>query len=143
MQASVYTGYKKLHGIKNLSVQLANGLSYVYGPILARRNDIDTINLFGLVILMEALHAQTFDRVENNRVNRGERFTLFGDGMFRHLSANFEVLTSYHMQIANFELAAWQVDENRLFQSIRQHIEHSYGSIETIFTLCAGKKYLN
>ena len=91
-------------------------------------------------MLMEALQAQTFDRVENNRVNRGERFTLLGDGIFRHLAANSDVLTSYHMQVANFELAAWQVNENRLFKSIRQHIEHSYGSIETIFTLCAGKQ---
>ena len=37
MQASVYTGFKKLHGIKNLSMQLANGLSFIFGPISARR----------------------------------------------------------------------------------------------------------
>jgi len=37
MQQSVYTGYKKLHGIKNLTVQLANGLSFIFTPMSARR----------------------------------------------------------------------------------------------------------
>ena len=44
-------------------------------------NDIDTINSSGLVMLMEALHAQIFDRIENNRVNVSKLWFLTLPGM--------------------------------------------------------------
>ena len=91
-------------------------------------------------MLMEALQAQTFDRIVENRVNRAERFTLLGDGIFRFAAQNSDVLTSYHIAPAHGELEQWQQNENKLFKSIRQHIEHSYGSIESLFALCADKK---
>lgn len=37
IQQAVYSGYKKLHGVKSLTVQLANGLSFIFTPISARR----------------------------------------------------------------------------------------------------------
>jgi len=37
MQQAVYSGHKKVHGVKNLSVQLANGLSFIFDPISSRR----------------------------------------------------------------------------------------------------------
>ena len=37
IQQSVYSGYKHFHGVKSLTVQLANGLSFVFNPISARR----------------------------------------------------------------------------------------------------------
>ena len=36
-QRAVYSGYKKHHGVKNLTVQLANGLSFLFTPVSARR----------------------------------------------------------------------------------------------------------
>ena len=91
-------------------------------------------------MLMEALQAQQFDRIVENRVNRGERFTLLGDGIFRFAAAGSDVLTSYHIAPANGQLEQWQQNENKLYKSIRQHIEHSYGQIESLFALCAAKR---
>ena len=38
-QRAVYTGYKKCHGIKVETVLLPNGISTVFGPVSARRQD--------------------------------------------------------------------------------------------------------
>lgn len=35
-QRAVYTGYKKLHGIKMETVFLPNGISTIFGPVSAR-----------------------------------------------------------------------------------------------------------
>ena len=35
----MYTGYKKCHGIKVETVLLPNGISTVFGPVSARRQD--------------------------------------------------------------------------------------------------------
>ncbi len=39
-QESVYTGYKKYHGIKVETVLLPNGISTLYGPVSARPHDV-------------------------------------------------------------------------------------------------------
>ncbi len=45
LQESVYSGYVRRHGLKNLSVVFPNGLiGYVYGPISARENDNGALN---------------------------------------------------------------------------------------------------
>ena len=91
----------------------------------------------GLVPFMEAIQAQTFDGP--NRV-QGERYTLLGDGIFRHLARHDGTcLASYHIAAPGIDLPQWQVNENKLYRSIREHIEHSYGGIETTFALCALK----
>jgi hypothetical protein len=49
MQCSVYTAYKKLHGIKVETVLLPNGINTVFGPVSARVHDV------GGVMLMSGL----------------------------------------------------------------------------------------
>ena len=89
---------------------------------------------------MESVQAQFFDRVENGRMIQGRRFTLLGDGIFRHNGGGNTCIKSYHHQPNNINLPEWQMNENRLYRSIRQHIEHWYGSIESTFSLCSNKK---
>jgi hypothetical protein len=44
-QESVYSGWKKLHGIKVETVNLPNGMSTIFGPVTARQNDQGMLNL--------------------------------------------------------------------------------------------------
>ena len=41
IQRSVYTRYKKFHGIKVENVLLPNGIITLYGPVSARIHDLD------------------------------------------------------------------------------------------------------
>ena len=41
IQRSVYTQYKKFHGIKVENVLLPNGIITLYGPVSARIHDLD------------------------------------------------------------------------------------------------------
>ena len=96
----------------------------------------------GIEPFMENIQSQAFDRIDApNRVHQGERYTLLGDGIFRHIAAGDSCLTSYHIAPPGIDLPQWQVNENKKFKSIREHIEHSYGGIETTFALCAHKKH--
>ncbi len=47
-QESVYSGWKKVHGIKVETVFLPKGISTLFGPVTARQNDQGTLNLSGL-----------------------------------------------------------------------------------------------
>ncbi len=44
-QETVYSGWKKLHGIKVETVFLPNGISTVFGPVSARQNNCGTLAL--------------------------------------------------------------------------------------------------
>jgi hypothetical protein len=46
-QETVYSGWKKLHGIKVETVFLPNGIGTVFGPVSARQNDPGTLALSG------------------------------------------------------------------------------------------------
>ena len=97
-----------------------------------KRNDIDNLQSSGLELLMETVQAQTFGRVR--------RFTLLGDGIFRYANANDNCIISYHFPAPAVPLEHWQVQENKVLKSIRQHIEHGYGDIENVFALCADRR---
>ena len=88
---------------------------------------------------MEELQAQTFDGP--GRVNHGRRFTLLGDGIFRPLDDGNSCIKSYHFPVPAIPLEEWQVRENHMLRSIRQHIEHSYGAMANTFSLCASKQH--
>jgi hypothetical protein len=66
---TVYSGLKKLHGIKVETVFLPNWISTVFGPVLARQNNRGTSALSGLnrfIILIQAslpLHERDFPHV--------------------------------------------------------------------------------
>ena len=81
------------------------------------------------------------DNENGNDAQQAVRYCLLGDGIFRHVANGNNVLKSYHVPAPRLELAQWQIDENALFKSIREHIEHSYGAIEGTFALCAQKRF--
>ena len=92
---------------------------------------------------METIQAQQFDNTgDDGRVIQGDRFTLLGDGIFRFAARNGTCIKSYHISVNNVPLEDWQRNENHVFKSIRQHIEHTYGGIESIFALCADRRNL-
>ncbi len=59
IQESVYSGYSKCHGLKNLTVTVPNGLiGALYGAISARENDNCTLNLSNLNVDMMRLQLE-------------------------------------------------------------------------------------
>ena len=108
---------------------------------MLNRNDIKTLQMSNLENFMLEIQMNHFDNP--NRENHGPRFSLLGDGIFRHAANGNEVLTSYHIAAPGVDLPQWQVNENNLFKSIREHIEHGYGAIECTFALCAQKNILS
>ena len=113
---------------------LTNLLFYYF---ILNRNDIDTLQMSNLETLMLEIQMNHFDGLK--RENHGPRFFLLGDGIFGHVANGNEVLTSYHIAAPGVDLPQWQVNENFLYKSIREHIEHGYGAIKTTFALCAQK----
>ncbi len=71
-QRSVYTGYKKFHGIKVETVMLANGIMTIFGPVSARIHDV------GGVLRMSQLDNFL------SQIQQGKHFSYlaFGDGAY-------------------------------------------------------------
>ena len=44
-QRSIYSGYKKQHGLSNLVICLPTGIHYIYGPCSMRRSDRSMVNM--------------------------------------------------------------------------------------------------
>jgi hypothetical protein len=72
-QETVYSGWKKLHGIKVEKVFLPNEISAVFGPVLAKQNDHGMLALSGLDRFITLIQASL-------PVN--ERAMLFEDSIF-------------------------------------------------------------
>jgi len=73
-QRSVYTGYKKCHGIKVQTIMLPNGISCVYGPASARVSDIGAngiLEMSGLDMFLLQLQQ-----------NAPHTYIAFGDGAY-------------------------------------------------------------
>ena len=71
-QRSVYTGYKKFHGIKVETVLLANGIMTIFGPVSARVHDV------GGVLQMSQLDNFLVAIQEG----KASMFMAFGDGAY-------------------------------------------------------------
>lgn len=71
-QQSVYTGYKKVHGIKVEVVMLPNGICSLYGPVSARAHDVEgVLNMSGLDDFLFAIQQ-----------NRNHIYMSFGDSAY-------------------------------------------------------------
>jgi hypothetical protein len=123
-QRAVYTGLKKFHGVKVLTVVMANGLHSVYGPISARRNDIDAIQSANL-----DLH------LRNLQEGQDIKYCVFGDGIFRVLATPESTIRSYHRAEIGAPLTDIQIHENIVMRKIRVEIEHAYGDVTNHFDL--------
>ncbi len=83
-QESVYSGWKKLHGIKLEMVLLPNGISTLFGPVSARQNDRGTLNLSGLNRFLTLIQAS---------LPAHRSCMVFGDSIYRGILQN---ITSYY-----------------------------------------------
>ena len=71
-QRAVYTGYKKLHGIKIETVHLPNGISTVFGPVSARPHDVNgVLQMSGLDRFLHVIQQGA------NHI-----YSLLGDGVY-------------------------------------------------------------
>jgi hypothetical protein len=111
-QRAVYTGYMKFHGI-NGNCFLPNGISTIFGPVSARRND------FG-VLGMSRLNDWLFAIQQHNCI----QCSLLGDGIF-NIHGN-SLIVSYYRR--HFELLTMaQIQINNALKSARVSIEKNYG----------------
>lgn len=130
-QRSIYTRFKKVHGIKMETVLLPNGISTIYGPGSARRHDT------GGMLRMSGLN----DFLVNIQQGRPETTPLYaglGDCIY---GVNLEAIRSYYK--AHFTPA--QMNQfmricDAEMRACRQHIEFGYGKIANIFSICADSK---
>ena len=72
IQRAVYSGYKRIHGLLLLTVMLPNGITFLFGPGSARRNDRGLVNMSGLDDFL--------GDTQSNRFPGGIEYALYGDG---------------------------------------------------------------
>lgn len=132
IQRSVYTGYKKLHGIKVETVLLPNGISTIFGPVSARIHDV------GGVMLMSGLDDFLWDIQQNMP---WAPYSCFGDSTYnaQHLRCT---RSYYRSLIPGVPLTPQQELCNARIKPARQTIEFSYGEIENIFQICSQPRCL-
>jgi len=125
-QRSVYTGYKKIHGIKVETVLLPNGISTVFGPVSARVHDV------GGVMLMSGLDDFLLDIQQNMP---WAPYSVFGDSTYN--AQHLQCTRSYYRPlIPGVALTPHQELCNVRIKPPRQTIEFSYGEVEGIFQIC-------
>lgn len=124
-QESVYTRYKKIHGIKIETVLLPNGISTIYGPCSARVNDI------GLMRNLSGLDQFLYE------IQQGQQtiYCVLGDGIYNCNA--LRCTRSYFKSFAGLPLSADQIFINDHLKSGRQAIEHTYGAVENLFNICS------
>ena len=74
-QRSVYSGYKKLHGMLCLELCLPNGIHYMYGPWSMRRSDSSLVNLSAVNDFLVKIQ-------ENQHDQNGRLFASYGNKLF-------------------------------------------------------------
>jgi len=123
IQRAVYTRYKRMHGLLMLTVMLPNGISFLYGPCSARRNDRGLVNMSNL--------DQHLDNIQNGRFPFGIKFSLYGDGVF----TGYNCISSRHTPTQNAPLTFLQRLENKVMASVRISIEWSYSWHQNLFRI--------
>ena len=123
-QESVYSGWKKLHGIKVETVFLPNGISTLFGPVTARQNDRGTLNLSGLDRFLTLIQAA---------LPAHRKCMLFGDSIFRGVLQN---ITTYYRAIPPGILTPAELKINTAFRSARQPIKKNYGLTSCVQQIC-------
>ena len=126
IQRSVYTAYKKFHGIKVETVLLPNGITTLYGPVSARIHDV------GGVLLLSNLDNFLWNIQTNMQF---APFSAFGDSTYG--AQHLRCIRSYFFPlIPGIALTPEQDVCNNRIKPARQTIEHCYGELETNFRIC-------
>jgi hypothetical protein len=129
-----YTGYTKYHGYKVLTVVTPDGMSYVYGPVSARPNDIGVLHMSNLNDFLHRLQLGLFQTSTGDEII----YSVFGDGIFnlglRCISSRFQVFGEHLLTLE-------QLLCNRHSSSARMSIEKTYGMTSSLFRVCANKEW--
>ena len=133
-QRAYYSGYTHYHGYKVLTVVTPDGISYVYGPVSARPNDINVLNMSNLNNYMHRLQLGLFETSTGDEVI----YSVFGDGIF---NLGLWCISSRFRQLAGLPLTYEQLLCNRHCNSARMSIEKTYGMTSSFFRVCANKEW--
>jgi hypothetical protein len=85
VQESVYTGFKKYHGIKNEVLELPNGICTLFGPTSARIHDVGGV--------MQMSNLDNF--LTELQADQPNKYIAFGDGAYNANYLNCEYILSY------------------------------------------------
>lgn len=134
-QRAVYTGYKKIHGIKVETVFLPNGITTLFGPVSARRSDCGVERMSNLnAFLLHLQHGMFW-------VHDGGAwlyYSVFGDGAF---NIGKQCIQSYYRAIgAGGQLSDEEKKCNNAMKAARITIEKNYGMTSTIFRICNSRE---
>ena len=123
IQRSVYTRFKKVHGLKVLSVLLPNGISFIYGPGSARRDD----NHLTLMSQIHNLMVQLNNELQQVQGNAGRIYKILSDaGFARQPCIDHPYPSNTPIDyLMNFRLRAQRIT-----------IEWSYGKLSNLFRIC-------
>lgn len=80
-QQAFYTGYKKLHGIKVEEIHLPNGISFVFGPVSARHNDVGVLQMSNIDNYLAAIQDGMFTVATANGP-RSVQYSVLGDSAY-------------------------------------------------------------
>ena len=117
-----------------LTVVTPDGISYVYGPVSARPNDINVLNMSNLNNYMHRLQLGLFETSTGDEVI----YSVFGDGIF---NLGLWCISSRFRQLAGLPLTYEQLLCNRHCNSARMSIEKTYGMTSSLFRVCANKEW--
>ncbi|CAC5395948.1 unnamed protein product [Mytilus coruscus] len=125
-QRIVYSGHKRVHGLKFQSVVAPNGLvANLFGPIEGRRHDSGMLRESGLMNQLEG----TMNRVD------GTPYSLYGDPAYPlrpHLIAPYR----------GAALTAEEQEFNKLMSAVRVSVEWTFGKVISLFAFLDFKKNL-
>ena len=127
-QTIVYSGHKRVHGLKFQSVVTPNGMiANLYGPVEARRHDSAMLRMSGLLPELEQ-HMTMVD---------GTIYNLYGDPAYPlrpHLIAPFRTGAA--------PLGHHEAIFNKRMSKLRSCVEWTFGKIISIFSFLDYKKNL-
>ncbi len=123
-QRSVYTGYKKCHGIKVETVLLPNGISTVFGPTSAWIHDI------GGVLQMSGLDSFLVQIQQS----KPQVYCAFGDSAYN--AQYLQCIRSYYISPSPGEdITDDQKICNNQIKPCHQAIEWNYGDVKNYFQI--------
>ena len=124
IQRSVYTRFKKLHGLKVVTVLFPNGISFIFGPASARRDDNHVTYMAGIHDLLIQL---------NNELVGAQAGAA--NGYYKLLSdAGFARQECIDHPYPPVELIDFILNFRLRVQRIC--IEWSYGMLSNLFRIC-------
>ena len=122
-----YTGYIKDHGLKVETVFLPNGISTLFGPVLARRNDVGVLRMSNLNEFLVAIQRGHYVTTAGEDIF----YSAFGDSA---LNLGMQCMQCYYREfMAGVELDAARSKSNAAMRSARIVIEKNYAMVSIFF----------